>query len=277
MIQDIFPHKLNNAFADGIFPEAEDTILHFLNGNVLARNCRFPKYSEFSSDKKDQLTYAFCMDDEKFFILEDDDDRSKDFTEGYAYFSLHNIIQNEAMERHLAFSAFTGLQISNWYRNNRFCGRCGKRTSRDTAERAIRCSCGNTVYPHIVPAVIVGVRNGDRLLVTKYREGYKHYALIAGFTEIGETLEDTVRREVMEETGVRVKNIRYYKSQPWGIVDDLLAGFFCDVDGDDRITMDKNELKVAEWKKREDIELQPVDISLTNEMMSLFKEGKDPV
>jgi len=97
---------------------------------------------------------------------------------------------------------------------------------------------------------------------------------VAGFTEIGETLEETVAREVMEETGLKVTNIRYYKSQPWGIVDDLLAGFFCDVSGDDTITMDEGELKVAEWRSRDDIELQPDQYSLTGEMMTMFKEGK---
>ena len=78
----------------------------------------------------------------------------------------------------------------------------------------------------------------------------------------------------MEETGLHVKNIRYYKSQHWGIVYDILAGFYCYVDGDTEIQMDESELKLAEWKKREDIVLQPDDFSLTNEMMLMFKKGK---
>ena len=91
--------------------------------------------------------------------------------------------------------------------------------------------CHNTVYPRIMPAVIVGVINGDKLLLTKYRTGFKYNALIAGFTEIGETVEETVKREVMEEAGIKVNNIRYYKSQPWGSANDILLGFFCDVKG----------------------------------------------
>ena len=144
----------------------------------------------------------------------------------------------------------------------------------DSRERALVCSgCGNKVYPRINPAVIVGVVNGDRLLITRYRTGFAYNALIAGFTEIGETLEETVRREVMEEAGIRVKNIRYYKSQPWGMASDLLVGFYCDVDGDDTIKMDESELKYAQWLRREEIELQPGEHSLTNEMMKLFKSG----
>ena len=105
------------------------------------------------------------------------------------------------------------------------------------------------------------------------RADVPYYALIAGFTEIGETLEETVAREVMEEAGIKVKNIKYYKSQPWGMAQDILMGFYCEVDGDDTIHMDKNELRYAEWVNREDVELQPNNLSLTNEMMQVFKEG----
>ena len=87
-------------------------------------------------------------------------------------------------------------------------------------------------------------------------------------------MEGTVEREVMEETGLKVKNIRYYKSQPWGMAQDILVGFFCDLDGNPEIHMDRDELKYAEWVKREDIIPQPNNLSLTNEMMMLFKEGK---
>ncbi|MBQ6392349.1 MAG: NUDIX domain-containing protein, partial [Eubacterium sp.] len=125
----------------------------------------------------------------------------------------------------------------------------------------------------INPAVIVGVIKEDCILITKYRNGYSHNALVAGFAEIGETFEETVAREVMEEAGVSVKNIRYYKSQPWGMAQDLLAGFFCEADGDGEIQMDEKELKYADWVKREDIELQPNNLSLTNEMMRVFKEN----
>ena len=107
----------------------------------------------------------------------------------------------------------------------------------------MRCACcGNMVYPKIAPAVIVGVIYDNKILMTKYSDReYKKYALIAGFTEIGETAEETVRREVMEEVGLHVKNIRYYKSQPWALSGSLLAGFFCELDGDDTISRDLNK------------------------------------
>lgn len=112
----------------------------------------------------------------------------------------------------------------------------------DEKERMLRCpSCGHLIFPTIAPAVIVGVTDGNRIILTTYaaRE-YKRYALIAGFTEIGETVEETVRREVMEEVGIPVKNIRYYKSQPWGFDSNLLMGFFCQADRKSQMSMDWN-------------------------------------
>ena len=131
-------------------------------------------------------------------------------------------------------------------------------------------------YPKICPAVITAVRNGNKLLLSKYagRE-YVHYALIAGFTEIGETIEETVKREVMEEVGLKVKNLHFYKSQPWSFSGTLLFGFFCDLDGEDTISLDEEELSMAVWMERENIPDDPEQISLTREMMTVFKNGED--
>ena len=138
-------------------------------------------------------------------------------------------------------------------------------------------SCGNHEYPVLCPAVIVGITNGDKIILSKY-EGrrFKRYALIAGFAEIGETIEETVHREVMEEVGLKVKNLRYYKSQPWSFSGSLLAGFYCDVDGDPSITLDREELSVAEWFDRGSLPETPNLISLTGEMIECFRQGKEP-
>ena len=136
-------------------------------------------------------------------------------------------------------------------------------------------NCHNMEFPKICPAVIIGVTNGDKILMSKYAgRAYKKYALLAGFTEIGETVEQTVAREVMEEVGLKVKNIRYYKSQPWAFSDTLLMGFYCDLDGDDAITLDQDELALAEWFSREDIPEVTSMESLTNEMIIRFKNGE---
>ena len=159
-------------------------------------------------------------------------------------------------------------------RNIQTRGRCGHEMAHSTTERALQCpECKNLLYPKICPVAIVAVRNGDKLLLTKYkgRGDVPFYALVAGFAEIGEPIEDTVRREVMEETGVKVTNLKFYKSQPWALSDSLLMGFFCDADGDQEPHADENELSVAEWVAREDIPNRYDDFALTAEMIEYFR------
>ena len=133
------------------------------------------------------------------------------------------------------------------------------------------------IYPKIAPAVIVALTDGDRLLMTRYRgRPYKGYALIAGFNEIGETMEDTVRREILEEVGLRCRDIRYCGSQPWGTESNLLLGYFARLDGDPAIRMDRQELSRAEWLTREEIDVKPDGYSLTNHMIQLFLRGEEP-
>ena len=133
------------------------------------------------------------------------------------------------------------------------------------------------IFPRINPAVITAVCSGNRLLLSRYAgRGYTSYALLAGYTEIGETIEQTVHREVFEEVGLRVKNLRYYKSQPWGVDGNILMGFFCDLDGDDTISIDEIELSHAGWYDRHALPIEDDGFSLTREMIRVFGEGKEP-
>lgn len=274
MIQDIYPYKLNNQYDNRAVPEAEDYVLCLDRADVLIRKLpgqtelTFPQVKDFPADTT--LTYLFCVDQERYFLAGE----GSPVPEGCEYMSVHMLRANGFGPKYRIFAAVTGKHLADWYRDTQYCGRCGGKMAHSTTERAMACSrCGYTAYPRIMPAVIVGVTNGNKLLLTKYRQGYGHNALIAGFVEIGETVEETAAREVMEEAGVRIKNIRYYKSQPWGTANDILVGFFCDVDGDTEIHMDTQELKYASWVEREEIVLQPDDFSLTNEMMMMFKNG----
>ena len=274
MIQDIAPRKLNNQYDPSAVVDAADRIVCLYEDAVLIKRGNeldFPRYRELpdSADKKD-FTYLFSVDTERYFLYRKG---KANAAEDCRYLSLKDF-RNISMEpQYRVYALYTAKHLADWYRDNAFCGRCGKKMYHSDTERCMVCDCGNHSYPRIMPAVIVGVINGDKILLTRYRTGFGHNALIAGFTEIGETFEECVEREVMEEAGVRVKNIRYYKSQPWGTANDILAGFYCDVDGDDTISMDSSELRFAQWVKREDIELQPNNYSLTNEMMTMFKDG----
>ena len=269
MIQDIAPHKLDNAFRP-CAPRKEDRILLFdANGKLLARLHEHRiQFARFEDVPLPDALYQFTLDETRFFLVQD---HAEIILLEFGFYSLRELREAAGFSKEL-FAAFTAWHLWRWYADNRYCGRCAGSNVPHASERALQCSaCGHIIYPRINPAVIVGVIRGDCLLITRYRNGYNHNALVAGFTEIGETLEQTVSREVMEETGIRVKNIRYYKSQPWGIAQDLLAGFYCEADGDAEIRMDENELKYAKWVPREEIVLQPDQLSLTNEMMMHFK------
>lgn len=283
MIQDIAPRKLYNEFIPGRKALPDDLILHFRGNEMLTGAgtdliC-LPAVKDMvlTEEERDRLRYLFRIDDENYYALPDTEAVLRE-PERFEYLPLARIREEKTGPDHMMLAAYTGRHLCGWYRDNRFCGSCGSPTHPAPDERALDCpKCGRRIYPRIVPAVIVGVTSGDRLLITRYaNRPFTQNALVAGFTEIGETLEETVAREVMEEVGLKVKNIRYYKSQPWGVVDDILMGFYCDVDGSDEIVLDKNELKQAVWTERADIIGQSTQLSLTNEMMLLFRDGKEP-
>ena len=172
----------------------------------------------------------------------------------------------------ISFAVITAWQLYSWYRDNTYCGRCGLKTALDKKERMVRCpSCGNMIYPKICPGVIVDIIHKGRILLTKYaNKGYNRYALVAGFTEIGETLEESASREAFEEVGLRLKNITFYKSQPWSASSSLLAGFFAEVDGSDEVVLETDELKEGTWFYPEDIVQMHEGVSLTEEMINHF-------
>ena len=257
--------------------DSGDSVFCFQKGRILLKvsddGLSLPKLEEIKSDSKP--IYLLDMDGVSYFGLRDFDDPED---KSLSFFTMKDIRTDERTSKEFVFLSITAYQLMNWYNDNRYCGSCASETTLSQTERAILCpNCGRAIYPRIVPAVIVGVTDGDRILLTKYNNrNIPYYALIAGFTEIGESLEGTVEREVMEEVGLKVKNITYYKSQPWGIVDDILSGFYCEVDGSKEVKLDDNELKLAVWTERQDIIAQPDDFSLTNEMMIRFRDGYDP-
>lgn len=276
MIQDIAPRRYDNQYKEAA-PDDKSFVLMYEERQVWLRETDgeicFPTFLELKEKDPgifDRAVYLFSIDGDCFFMVKD---LNTENYPDYAYTSIRTL--RTARPGYLAFAGVTGHQLFTWYENRSFCGRCGTPAIHDEKERMMRCpKCGNTEYPKICPAVIVGIINGDRLLLSKYEgRDYKRYALIAGFAEIGESIEDTVRREVMEEVGLKVKNIRFYKSQPWSFTDTLLMGFYCDLDGSDAITLDRQELSMAEFVKREDIPDEGENISLTKEMMMNFKKG----
>ena len=288
MIQDIAPKMMYNQFVkkEEAVPVPEDTVFCFEGNKILcARNedgeLYFPSFREAQDagiGERD-VQYLFAIDTHRYYLYEDYGKHRKERLEGespipgYGY-EIYRILR-ELLPKTECFAAVTAYHLYVWYRNSRYCGRCGTRTVHSKTERAMVCNaCGNIIYPRISPAVIVGVIRGDTILVTRYaHRAVRTHALIAGFTEIGETLEETVQREVMEEVGLHVHNIRYFASQPWGFESDILAGFYCDADPDEEIRLDMDELDRAKFISRDEITDEPSDLSLTATMIMNFKKG----
>ena len=280
MIHEIAPHIFNNEFKV-VDPKVTDFVIRYNGSTTLLKKAGegyvIPQVGELLTLEGKTLAdfeghYLFSIDDTSFFLDDSKATIEAEAPEGYEYMGNRTFRGMNPVER---MGGATAAHIAHWESLNKFCGKCGNVTIRGDHERSIICpKCGNVVYPRISPVVIVAVRNGDKLLMAHNIDNPNpRLFLISGFVEVGESLEQAVHREVMEEAGIRVKNIRYYKSQPWGIAQDVLAGFFCDVEGDRQIRMDENELKLAQWRTRDEIELQPDSFSLTNEMMKVFKEG----
>lgn len=217
--------------------------------------------------------YIFTLQEKRYFLF------MGRAGEADAYFTYENALDlRQQTSKNICFALMTAWHLYTWYRVNRFCGACGEKTVHDDKERMMRCpACGNMIFPRIAPAVIIGLIHGDKLMLSTYaNRNYKRHGLLAGFIEIGETAEEAVAREVMEEVGLKVKNIRYYKSQPWGVAGNLSIGYFCDLDGDDTVRLDEEELATAEWFHRDELPAKDDGISLTREMIRIFGEGKEP-
>lgn len=264
MIQNINA-KFDNQFKN-VSPRGDDYALCFNSRRVLLslydNTISLPTVNQTDG----VIVYLFSLDGKNYFLCKSSEHGD------FKYFDYK--VLRTARPKELAFAAVTAFHLNNWYNDSRFCGRCGAAMCFSPTERAMVCDCGNTVYPRIYPAVIVAIISHGKICLTKYNRPGAHWALVAGFCEIGETAEQTVHREVFEETGLKVKNLRYYKSQPWGFTSTLLYGFYCEVDGDDTVNVDNFELKEGKWFLPDEITFDDDDLSLTREMIDKFKRGK---
>jgi NAD+ diphosphatase len=163
------------------------------------------------------------------------------------------------------------VQIVAWDRDHQICGRCGTVTQNHAEERSKQCpSCGLTHYPRLAPAVIVLVERGDEVLLGRSAHfPGAMYSTLAGFVEPGESLEQTVAREIAEEVGVAVDNLRYFGSQPWPFPNSLMIGFRADYAGGD-VTIDRHELEDAAWFHVDDLPQLPSEISIARALIDAW-------
>ncbi len=282
MIQDIAPHQLANEYRPEVRPATGERVFYVRGQDVVVRRMGEHGLEILRVGERgvpcDGLIYLFALDGEACWLMPGARaDELPEPPEGFGF--VHNrVLRRERRgPRELIFALYTAVHLADWYAKTRFCGACGQAMRPHESLRAMQCPCcKNVVFPRLNPAVIVCVCDPlrEKIVLTRYAAG--RYApidaLVAGFVEIGETMEDCVRREVREEIGLEVKNIRYYKSQPWGVAGDILSGYWCDVDGDPTIRRDESELGSAVWAGPDQIPGQPDDLSLTNEMMCLWRD-----
>lgn len=169
----------------------------------------------------------------------------------------------------------SGWHLWTWYRNNRYCGRCGHEAQPDQKERALRCpSCGYLHFPMIAPAIIVAITCGNKILLARNaRSQYPHFALIAGYMEVGETLEHALRREVMEEVGLELDEIHYLEDQPWGLSGSHMFAFHATANDAQPLRIQKSELTEARWFERSELGPKESSISIANELIDRFRLG----
>jgi NAD+ diphosphatase len=160
------------------------------------------------------------------------------------------------------------VQIATFAVTHRFCGSCGQPALRDGIERCVRCQhCDLVFYPRVSPAIIVLVRRGEQALLARsgrFTTGF--YSTLAGFVEPGESLEQTLGREVFEEVGIQVDNIRYFGSQPWPFPHSLMVAFTADYAGGE-LRPDGVEIEEARWFDPEELPKLPGSISISRRLI----------
>lgn len=180
------------------------------------------------------------------------------------------------IEEELVWIAGQANQLIDWNRNHQFCGKCGRATEDGHDERSKVClHCQLINYPRVSPAVIVAVVKEDKILLgnnARFKSGY--YSVLAGFVEPGENLEECVAREIKEEVGISVKNIRYFDSQPWPFPNSLMVGFVADYAGGE-INTDNTEIRHAAWFGADNLPSIPPRITIARQLIDWFlNQGK---
>ena len=278
MFHDIQPHVFDNTFIDNPPENDDDHILHYTNGSVLLRKdaeeYTIPKRRDFRTLPVDGLSFLFSLDSVNCFLAHGTGNIAVIDTDLFEYKEIS--YSRSWTRKELAWICAVGQDLKQWLDNNRFCGKCGEPTRLKSDERAVQCpSCGNLVFPKISPAVITAITyKGKLLLAHNANFPAGRFSLIAGYADIGEPLEDSVKREAREEVGVKVENIRYFKSQPWPYSGSMMIGFFAEAvstgDGDPEIRVDGKEIAEAHWYTPDNLPDVPPNRSIAGEMIELF-------
>lgn len=301
MIHEISPKKYNPLYTNRVIQENDYLLSYEADGILVKREAgkitlpKFSDYQEISGFEKDRILdstyYLFEISGDFFYEATDLPKKIKD--DLTLYKKLEDLPENPVNDRNeyfflrihrfreldpvfMVYAGATGYHLSNWRKTSKYCGCCGAPTKPSEIERAFVCTkCGYSKYPQIAPAVIVAILNKDKILLVKNLRRPKNVRLelVSGYVEIGESFEQAVHREVLEEVGLKVKNVRQYKDQPWGISGAHMIGYVAEVDGDDTVTRQEDEISEAKWYTRDEVPEYRNRLSVGSEMILSFKKG----
>ena len=252
-------------FCDKITPEKGDYLFVFNENRELYLN-----NDEKLAKSLDDFEVEFCLyigeyNKKKAFVVNAKSDEE--------FRDLRQVYEIDPDLYHIAGKA---VLVNDWYISHRFCGRCATPTQLDEKDMMLKCpSCGQVHYPRIAPAIIVAIRNGDKLLMAKhsYHDNIR-YALIAGFVEPGESIEEAVHREVAEEVGIKIRNLKYQRSQSWPFPNSLMLGFSAEYESGN-IKVDGDEILKAKWFSKDEIIRYDSDISISDWLIQSHIDSTD--
>lgn len=192
--------------------------------------------------------------------------------DGYEYSGLRNSYFILPFEEY--YAAGKAAELTSFHNNTRYCAKCGKEMYRKTNISRECTGCGKEIWAPVQPAIIVLVQRGrDEVLLVRAQNFTRPYhGLVAGFVETGESLEECVRREVKEETGLNIKNIRYYKSQPWPYPNNIMCGFYADYESGE-IKIQEEEIKCCNWYNRNALPDIPPKLSMARMLIDNWLEN----
>lgn len=279
MIQDIDPTAIDTSYKD-MRPKADSPVLLYRDKKLLLKK-----------DVKTGEPVPFVVQDwlDRGYELKDVSSRYLFSVHGKAYFWLDEKVADieyvaigrrelwryGAAEERWAY--VLGMQLAEWYDSMRYCPRCAHKLLHAPKSRELVCeNCTSIYYPRLNPAVIVAICAGNYILVTQYtRKQFKHSALVAGYVELGETIESACRREAKEEVGLELLDLRYVASQPWPFSSSLLSGFVAYIDEKVEPVLCDGELREAFWVHRSEAH-KWVDgtETLTHTLIDMFSKGE---
>jgi len=237
---------------------------------ILLQNKKIP-YSEFSPIECEKENHCFEFLENCFCFLSS---KEKNLSEDFEFLGLRSSF--ESLDKDTYRKAAKASELVYFDSTNRFCSVCGQKLEFSTVISKKCPNCSNEIWPRINPAVIVLIYKGkDDILLSKgYGFRGTFYGLTAGFLESGESLEECIEREVMEETGLKVKNIKYFASQPWPYPNQEMIGFFAEYESGE-IKIQQEELSDCKWFSRHNLPKIPQKISMARMLIDYWLENRE--